>query len=76
MKEITPEMMKLVAMYLNCTNDKPKKVKVTSWFYNYLKSACHHTYYSELSDGATVSFFVTSVVIDDEIENPYFEIEY
>lgn len=77
MKEVTPEMLNLAAMYLNSTNAKPKKIKVTSQFADYIEQICHPVYFDiSTSEGVRGNFVGIPVVIDDEIESEYCEIEY
>ena len=76
MKEITPEMFNLAYMYLKSTNKPIKKIKVTSEFADYLQQTCHPIYlYMSTPEGIMANFTGIPVVVDDEIENKYFELE-
>lgn len=76
MNEITPEMFNLALMYLNSTNAPVKKIKVTSEFATYLENVCHPIYYDNIRDGVRGTFTGIPVVIDDEIENEFYELVY
>ena len=77
MNEITPEMFNLDLMYLNSTNAPVKKIKVTSEFADYLEQVCHPVYLNTSTpEGIYANFTSIPVVIDDEIENEYYELVY
>ena len=77
MKEITPEMLNLAAMYLNSTSTRPKKIKVKSQFADYLERICSPVYLdTSTPEGVRANFVGIPVVVDDEIESLYFELEY
>lgn len=76
MNEITPEMLELAVKYLNYTNNIPKKIKVTSEFYDYLKKTIPMPYQAEPLDGCYGMLTGIPVVIDDTIENEYYELEF
>lgn len=77
MNKITPEMINLAARYLTYTNNRPKKIKVTHEFYNILTASCHHAYLNINSpEGIRANFVGIPVVIDDTIENEYYELEF
>lgn len=75
MNKITPEMINLVAMYLNHTNNKPKRIKVTSEIAKQLEELCQYKCASTLPEGIRANFTGIPVVIDDTIENDY-ELEF
>lgn len=74
--EITPEMFNLARMYLNSLDKPIKKIKVTSEFADYLEQTCHPIYLDKDSEGIRAVFTGIPVVVDEEIENKYFELEY
>ena len=77
--EITPEMFNLARMYLNSLDKPIKKIKVTSEFADYLEQTCHPIYLDKdlsKSEGIRALFTGIPVVVDDEIENDYYEVEY
>ena len=77
MKEITPEMFNLTYMYLKSLNKPIKKIKVTSKFADYLEHTCHPIYLDmSSSEEIRAHFTGIPIVVDDEIENEYFKIEY
>ena len=79
MENVTPEMFNLAMMYLGSTNQPIKKIKVTSKFFNYLEQTCHPVYLDRgaaTSSGVIGNFTGIPVVVDDEIENEYYELEY
>lgn len=79
MKEITLEMFNLALMYLNSTSKPIKKIKVTSEFADYLEQTCHPIYLDKdlsKSEGIRAQFTGIPIVVDDEIENDYYEIQY
>lgn len=75
MNKITPEMINLAAMYLNHTNNKPKRIKVTSEFAEQLEDLCQYKCASTLPEGIIANFVGIPVVVDDTIENEY-ELEF
>ncbi len=78
MNEITPEMLNRALMYLNSTSKPIKKIKVTSEFADYLKKMCPPICLEDLSksEGIRVEFTGIPIVVDDEIENEYYEVVY
>ena len=76
MNKITPEMINLAARYLTYTNNRPKKIKVTSEFADILAASCHHAYLNlNTPEGIRANFVGIPVVVDDTIENEY-ELEF
>lgn len=77
MEKITPEMIKLALMYLQSNGHHIKKIKVTSEFADYLVATCHPTYVQAVNEsGIYAAFTGIPVVIDDTIENKYYELEF
>ena len=77
--EITPEIYSLALMYLKSLGRPIKKIKVKSEFYDYLEHTCPPIYLDNdmpTSEGIIANFTGIPIVIDDEIESEYYEIEF
>ena len=77
--ETTPEMFNLALMHLNSTSRPVKKIKVTSEFAEHLERTCPPIYlYKDMSvfEVVRANFTGIPIIVDDEIDNPYYELEY
>lgn len=79
MDNITPEMLHLAMMYLKSRGNTIKRIKVKSTFAAYLEETCHPIFFDENiydKEGIIARFTGIPIVVDDEIEAEYYEIEY
>ena len=78
MNEITPEMLNLALMHLNSLGTPIKKIKVRPEFFDYLEKMCPPIHLDDLSKSERIrtEFTGIPIVVDDEIENEYYEIVY
>lgn len=78
MNEITLEMFNLAKMYLNSISKPIKKIKVKPEFFDYLEKMCPPICLEDLSksEGIRAEFTGIPIVVDDEIENEYYEVVY
>lgn len=70
----SPEMLNRALMQINSVGKPIKKIKVTSWFYYYLKWVCPPI---ELQESQDIKVILTGIPIevDNTIDN-YYEIVY
>lgn len=78
MNEITHEMLDFNIMSLNMLNIPIKKIKVKSEFFDYIEKMCPSICLENLSksEGISGEFTGIPIVVDDDIENEYYEIVY
>ena len=78
MNEITPGMFNLALMHLNSLGTPIKKIKVKPEFFDYLEKMCPPICLDDLpkSEGISGEFTGIPIVVDDDIENEYYEIVY
>ena len=76
MNKITPEMINLALMYLKSNGHHVKGIKVTSKFADHLEKTIPMPYQADPLDGCYGMFVGIPIVIDDTIENEYYELEF
>ena len=77
MKELNLEVFKLANMHLESGEPMPKKIKITSEFYEYLAVVCQTTFESASNRAGVYGQFTgIPIEIDDTIENEYYELVY
>ena len=77
--KITPEQFEMAMSYACLGPNRPKKIKVTYDFYQYLVAKCDEKVILEKDDspsGYYGHFTGIPIEIDDAIENEYYELVY